>query len=114
VWDRQLRWNRTRRAGFPGLFVLEVALGPLLSLASLAALAALGAAPLWTPALFVALWYGAEIGFARAIGLALSPRDLAAMLMRDALLPALWIATFVRRGFDWRGTAMGAAGEPAE
>ena len=114
VWDRQLRWSRVRRDGFPGLFLAEIAQGSVLGLASLAALVALGAVPGWLPALFLALWYGTEAGFARALGLVLTPRDLAAMLVRDALLPVLWFATFARRGFDWRGTAMGGARAPAE
>lgn len=106
VWDRQLRWSRIRRAGFPGLFASEIAQGPVLGLSALGILATLGAAPGSLAALYFVLWYGAEAAFARGIGLALAPRDLAAMTMRDLLLPALWIVTFARRGFDWRGTAV--------
>ena len=71
--------------------------------------ALLGAAPLWAAAAFLALWYGAEAGFAHALGLTLGPRDLAAMVLRDVAQPAIWVATFARRGFEWRGNDMAAA-----
>lgn len=106
VWDRQLRWSRVRRDGFPALFAAEILQGPAVGLLATLGLSGLGAAPGWVPLAFLALWYGAEIGFARAIGLTITRRDLAAMALRDAALPVLWIATFARRGFDWRGTSM--------
>lgn len=109
VWQRQLRWSRVRRDGFPGLFAAEIAQGPALGFASLLVFAALGVAPLWMAAAFLALWYGAEAALARALGLRLGPRDGAAMVLRDALQPALWVATFARRGFDWRGNEVAAA-----
>lgn len=108
VWQRQLRWSRVRRDGFAGLFAAEVAQGPALGLVSLLVLAGLGAAPLGLAPGFVALWYGAEIAVALRLGLRLGPRDLAAMVVRDGLQPGLWVATFARRGFDWRGTEMRA------
>ena len=98
-----------RRDGFPGLFVAEIAQGPALGFVSLLAFALLGAAPLWAAAAFLALWYGAEAGFAHALGLTLGPRDLAAMVLRDVAQPAIWVATFARRGFEWRGNDMAAA-----
>lgn len=109
VWQRQLRWSRVRRDGFPGLFAAEIAQGPALGFASLLVFAALGLAPIGLAAVFLALWYGAEAGFARALGLETHPRDMAASVLRDALQPALWLATFARRGFDWRGNEMAAA-----
>lgn len=105
VWDRQLRWSRVRRDGFPGLFALEILVGPVVPMLALAVVA-----PLWLlPALV--LWYGAEVILARVAGWPAGPRDLLAMVLRDLALPALWAATWARRGFEWRGTAMAA--EPA-
>lgn len=114
VWDRQLRWSRIRRDGFAALFLAEIAQGPALGLGSVLALAVIGAVPLMVALGFVALWYGAEAVFAQRIGLRLGGRDIAAMMMRDAMLPALWVATFARRGFAWRGTEMSAADAAAE
>lgn len=111
VWDRQLRWSIIRREGFPALFALEIAQGPVAGLLGLTALALAGALPATLPLAYLTLWYGAEALFARVHRVPLSPRDLAAMGLRDLLLPALWLASLFRRDFDWRGNAMAA--EPA-
>jgi len=111
VWDRQLRWSRVRRDGFPALFALEIAQGPLLPAAALCVLVATGAAPLWSLAGFAGVWYGAEWALARTMGWPAGPRDLAAMITRDALLAPLWLTTFRSRSFTWRGTAMAAKDE---
>jgi hypothetical protein len=42
-----------------------------------------------------------------------SARDLLAAGLRDLLLLPLWGATFVGRGFVWRGTPMAAGPGPA-
>ncbi len=101
VWQRQLRWSRVRRAGFPGLFALEILLGPWVPGLALALLA--GA--IWLPLLLV-LWYGLEWALTRAFGWPARPLDLLAAVLRDLLLPALWVVTWRRRGFSWRGTEM--------
>jgi ceramide glucosyltransferase len=58
---------------------------------------------------FAALWYGAEVLLIRRAGWPGAWRDLAALPVRDALLPILWGATFLRRGIEWRGNVMDAA-----
>ncbi|MCR8547837.1 ceramide glucosyltransferase [Salipiger sp. P9] len=109
VWDRQLRWSRVRRDGFPLIFAAEIAQGPLVPLGALTALALLGAAPAAALLALPPVWYGAELALARRAGWPAAPRDAAAMLMRDVLLPALWVATWTGRGFTWRGTEMAPA-----
>ncbi|MBU2960824.1 ceramide glucosyltransferase [Citreicella sp. C3M06] len=104
VWDRQLRWSRVRRDGFPLIFAAEIAQGPLLPVLALLALG--GAA--WLPAM-LALWYGAEWALARLAGWPSGGRDLAAMLVRDLLLVPLWLATWAGREITWRGTDMAPA-----
>lgn len=116
VWDRQLRWARVRRDGFRGLFALELLNGPCLGLIAVAGVAGagmrLGAAESWIallPVLYLALWYGAELLFARLMGWgAGTVRDLGAFMVRDLMLPALWIMTWLRPDFMWRGTVVGA------
>ncbi|WP_370226968.1 ceramide glucosyltransferase [Pararhodobacter marinus] len=103
VWDRQLRWSRVRRDAFPRLFALEIFNG-----VALPALMTLGAAGPLTALGYLVAWYGAEIALMRRAGWPAGWRDIAALPLRDAMLPALWLATFARRGFDWRGTAMGS------
>lgn len=102
VWDRQLRWSRVRRAGFPGLFLAEVLVGPVPPVLALAC-----AAPGWIVP-FLGLWYGVEWLLCRVAGWPSGWRDLAAMGLRDLLLQPLWAATWLRKGFEWRGTAMDA------
>ncbi len=108
VWDRQLRWSRVRRDGFPLLFLLEPLNGALLPVGlAIAATFVAGAGPVWLLA-YLALWYGAEITLCRLARWPLGLRDVLAMPLRDALLPALWLATFLRRDIEWRGNAMAA------
>ncbi|MEH6773910.1 MAG: ceramide glucosyltransferase [Cereibacter changlensis] len=102
VWQRQVRWSRIRRQGFPRLFALEPLIGPVLPLLALAGQPALALG-------FVLLWYGGEWALCRAMGWPRGPRDLAAWVLRDLGLPLLWLATFARSGFEWRGTAMAPA-----
>lgn len=107
VWGRQLRWSRVRRDGFAGLFILEVLLGVLPP--AILLLAGGQAASLFT---LLIVWYGTEMLLARAAGWPSGPRDLAAMVLRDLMLPATWAATWARRGFEWRGNAMGLTRDP--
>lgn len=104
VWKRQLRWARVRRDGFPGLFALEILLGPWVPLLALAPWLGVSLA-LWALP-FLVLWYGAELVLNRIAGWPAAPRDLSAMLLRDLLLAPLWVVTWRSRGFEWRGTAM--------
>lgn len=106
VWDRQLRWSRVRRDAFPALFTLEILNG-----AFVPALLAFAAAGPEAGIPFLLAWYGAEIALIRAARWPGGWRDLSVLPLRDLMLPALWIATFARRGFDWRGTAMGSTPE---
>lgn len=108
VWDRQLRWSRVRRDGFAGLFALEILQGALPP----ALLLLIIASPLWLLP-FVLLWFGTEWALARHAGWPHGPRDIGAMMLRDLMLPVLWVATFARRGFEWRGNVMGTKDNPA-
>jgi len=113
VWGRQLRWSRVRWQGFPALFLFEPLSGPLLPLLALIAAAVWGGLPWALPVMFAVLWYGAEVMMLRLMGWPCGPRDLAAMILRDLMLPVLWAATFAARGFVWRGTAMAPGQNPA-
>lgn len=108
VWQRQLRWSRVRRDGFPALFLAEPANGAALpfALAWAAALAA-GAGPA-LPLAYAALWYGAELSLTRAMGGPAGLRDLIALPLRDLMMPAIWLATFRSRGIEWRGHSLQA------
>lgn len=101
VWARQLRWSRVRRDGFAGLFALECLQGAVAP--AILVWATLGAGYLLP---FLGLWYALEWVLNRYAGWPHSARDVLAMVLRDLMLPALWLTTFARRGFDWRGNAM--------
>lgn len=106
TWGRQLRWSQVRQAGYPALFAMEPAQGPFLPAAAVAGLVAQGGAPGWGFALLALAWYGTEWGLAALAGWPRGLRDLAAMPIRDAMLPAVWLATFGRREMRWNGREM--------
>ena len=53
-----------------------------------------------------ALWYGAETLLAVVAGWHVSARYPLICLMRDLLLPALFVGALEGNGFVWRGTEM--------
>ncbi len=112
MWRRQLRWARLRRSSFPHVYAAEIFSGGLLPLAAAAALTLAGSLPvLGFLALFVA-WYGAELLLARRYGWPASLRIAALMVVRDAMLPWLWVMGWTGTSFVWRGSAMDTKGKP--
>lgn len=101
VLDRQLRWSRVRRDGFPQVFLAEPLNSPVLPAAALA----LSTGP-HEALLLLLVWYLAEAALLRVAGWPHGWRDLLAMPLRDALILPLWLATFASRGITWRGTTM--------
>lgn len=106
VWNRQLRWSRVRRDGFPWVFATEIANGAAVPFLAVFSAVLVLHWPLALAAAYAALWYGAEVVLIRRAGWPGGWRDLLALPLRDAMLPALWAATFLQRGIEWRGTAM--------
>jgi ceramide glucosyltransferase len=98
VWRRQLRWARLRRVSFPALYALELTCGALLPLVAAALAGALLGLPWLAPA-FAALWWGAEIAFARACGW---PVSAPALVARDLCLPLVWAAGWGGGAVTWR------------
>jgi ceramide glucosyltransferase len=104
VWDRQARWSRLRRVTFPLLFAPEVLTGGLLPVAAgTLAADAIGVPAPAALAVLAAVWLGGEALLARTAGWHLSLRSPLAWLVRDALLPALWLQAWLSAGFNWRG-----------
>jgi ceramide glucosyltransferase len=107
VWDRQVRWARLRRDSFRSFYWLEAASGAALPLFAVVAIAiATGHSVIAASALFLAVWYGAEMLLAAAAGWHLGPFYLLHAMVRDALLPVLWLEGWRGAGFVWRGNAM--------
>lgn len=106
IWRRQLRWARLRRASFPLYFTPEILTGGALPMLAAALLVGFGHWPLWSALLYGGSWYGFEILLAYLYRWPLSLRTPAALLLRDAALPALWTAAWFGNGFVWRGNQM--------
>ncbi|TIW61846.1 MAG: ceramide glucosyltransferase, partial [Mesorhizobium sp.] len=62
----------------------------------------------------LALAYLPECALASAKGWYLSPRIVAAMIARDAMLPAIWARGWLGGAVDWRGNAMTIGTKVAE
>ena len=107
VWSRQCRWSRLRRVTFPSFFAPEILLGVLPPLLLALAAAALAGTSLPLAALFVlAGIYLPEAALARAKGWRLSLLSLPALIVRDFLLPAIWLRAWLGGTIDWRGNTM--------
>jgi len=110
VWQRQVRWARLRRATFPLYFVPEIFSGAAFPAAS----AALTALALDLPVtgslgLFLVAWYGSEALFVRAAGWHFRAFSPLPWILRDLLLPVLWVQAWTGSEFVWRGHAMTVA-----
>ncbi|MDR7124607.1 ceramide glucosyltransferase [Pseudotabrizicola sp. 4114] len=118
VWSRQLRWSRVRRDAFPLLFAFEVLNGGVAPITCVFAALTLSGADLAFGVGYIALWYLAEVFLAARAGWPMGVQGLFLLILRDLMMPVIWLTTFLRRGFDWRGTAMtaqpAASAVPAE
>lgn len=113
VWKRQRRWARLRRASFPFCFSLEIFSGSVAPLAALIAAAALaGVSALAPAAAFLAVWYGAEWLLAAKTNWPVSRWSVATYMLRDAMLPVIYVNAWLGRGFEWRGHDMRAVESP--
>jgi ceramide glucosyltransferase len=107
VWRRQVRWARLRRATFKSCYLPEIltgATGPLIAAGFIAYAADLP--PSGACFLLATLWYGAEAALAYSAGWHLSLRSPLIWMLRDLLLPVLWIEGWLGSGFVWRGNEM--------
>lgn len=104
VLKRQLRWAQLRRLTFPGWFALEPLTGSLMPhvMTAIAApafdvpqAAAVGALAI--------LWFGAEGLLARMGGWHLSWRAPLAWLLRDLLIPVIWLRAWTVNAYQWGG-----------
>lgn len=113
VWARQVRWSLIRRQGFLHLFLLEMVQGPVLPLIICAGLITAGAIQAWSLVSLLVIWYGSEWALARIAGWPATPRDLAAFVLRDALIPAIWGITWTQKGLVWRGNTVSPPTKPS-
>jgi ceramide glucosyltransferase len=115
VWGRQLRWARLRRATFLSEFLPEILSGsavPVICAGFAAARLDLPVAGVMLGYLLV--WWAAEMAMAAVCRWPLSWRTPIALLVRDLLMPAIWVGAFTSSSFTWKGTAVSMQGPVAE
>jgi ceramide glucosyltransferase len=96
-----------RRASFKAFFLPEILTGACLPVIACAAAASQsGFSPGAAAALFATAWYGAELLMARASGWHISMRTPLVWMLRDLLLPPLWMQAWLGSTFVWRGNHM--------
>jgi ceramide glucosyltransferase len=107
VWGRQLRWAKLRRDTFTVYFLPELLAGAIFPLAACTFLAITLAWPVGaTIFAYAALWYGAEAVLAASAGWHTSWRSPVAWLLRDLLIPLLWLASWIGNDFVWRDNTL--------
>jgi len=106
VWDRQVRWARVRRLGFPAIFAAEIVSGAVAPVLASTLLAAMGVIPGYLVILLIMGWYGLEWALAHVAGWPRTSRDVAMWALRDLLIPVLWVMGWVGSSFKWRGNVM--------
>jgi ceramide glucosyltransferase len=107
VWHRQVRWARLRRASFFAYFLPEAVSGGVLPMMALAMVApAIGLPAATSVVSFGLLWYGGETLLAAIVGWHVSARYPLVCLIRDALLPVLFVSGLQGDDFVWRGNEM--------
>jgi ceramide glucosyltransferase len=112
VWSRQLRWARLRRITFPGFFALEITSGLLAPLAALVlATQVLDVETMPLAAAYAAVWLAVEAWLAATVEWPLTWRSPIMWLLREALLPLLWLRAWFGNTMSWRGNAMTVADE---
>jgi ceramide glucosyltransferase len=103
VWARQRRWARLRTASFKQFYLLEALAGGAVPLALAACVIVALDLPLLALLVPVGIWYGAEAMLACLAGWHLGWRSPFAWILRDLLLPVLWILGWLGTGVTWRG-----------
>ncbi|MFM2423159.1 MAG: hypothetical protein RL291_1689 [Pseudomonadota bacterium] len=103
VLKRQARWAQLRRHSFPLLYLTEIFTSLWAPLTSAIILADTFDLSMWAlVTAVVALWFGAEVAVAMVAGWPITLRSMAAILVREACGPLIWLAGFRPRPFGWR------------
>jgi len=111
VINRQTRWAQLRRRTFPNYFLPEILTGSLPPVLAGALASALLDGPATAIAVaIVVFWLAAEAVLARAAGWPLSWRSPFAWLVRDVLIPLIWLRAYTAGGYEWRGNRISIAG----
>jgi ceramide glucosyltransferase len=105
LWQRHLRWQCCRKYHVLPLFVLEPGVSPLGTAIACGLWCGwvVGWPVLPVIGVHLAVWFAIEVTYVRAQGWHLSWLSPAAWLIREAMIPALWLRAAVARSLIWRG-----------
>jgi ceramide glucosyltransferase len=107
VWSRQVRWARLRRASFMLYFLPEVLAGGILPMIAVGIVAdAVDLPATLCVGLLGVVWYGGEMLLASAAEWHLPALYPLYGLLRDLLLPVLFVDALRSSDFVWRGNEM--------
>jgi ceramide glucosyltransferase len=107
VWRRQVRWAQMRRSTFPLFYAPEILTNGLFPLAAGVFTAGALGLPLGSSAVVLfTVWYGAEAFLAQAAEWHLGWRSPVLWMLRDLMIPAIWINGWFGNQFVWRGNRM--------
>jgi ceramide glucosyltransferase len=107
IYQRQTRWARLRRASFPAMYAPEIlAVSFLPILAGAYAARDFGFEPWTAAALVAALWHVPETAMNGALRWPTSFASPLAYLLRDLILPVIWIDGWLGDDFVWLGNSM--------
>jgi ceramide glucosyltransferase len=110
VYSRHVRWARLRRVTFPAHYAPEFMNGSFVAvvLGAYAALEFGGDATIaaLTAAAIVGAMHGGELWLAKICGFPLDWRKPFALIMRDLLLPVMFVDALLFDDFVWHGNAM--------
>lgn len=107
IWSRQGRWARLRRVTFPACFAPEIFVGAAAPFfLALVWAAGAGVSLPATGIAALAAIYLPEYALALAKDWQSSWRLIPAMLVRDLMLPAVWLRGWLGGAVEWRGNAM--------
>jgi ceramide glucosyltransferase len=112
VLQRQLRWARLRRMGLKAYFIPELFTGAFFPLSVAGLIAAGGGFSFHWVAALCLIWYGAELMLARSARWPSSTRSILTWILRDFLLPVLWVSAWTGNSFVWRGNQMALDKKP--
>ena len=105
VIARQQRWAQLRRLTFPVFFAPEILTGSILPIVCGATAAYLiGGSGLLVAAVLLTVWLGSEAMLAYRARWPLGWRSPLAWLVRDFLLPYIWLKAWVSNAYEWQGT----------
>lgn len=107
VYARHARWSRLRRATFPSYYAPEIMNGSFVAVISGAFAAQdFGLDPLLVGITIISILHGSELILAKICGFVLDWRTPLTLVVRDLLLPIIFIDGLMFDDFSWHGVAM--------